>query len=1100
MQDPVNNRSDSEKNSNRKRMIKEREIEEFEKEGRFYERVDRSEFSLWFKMDKSRFIPHKVNDNMEIENEVGLSNLIESMSLGFNTKLNMTIIRRKEKEMMRLEIFLHLIDENEQSYDNRLFIDVNLKIHDKDEKALFYKKTIELADNEKSKMLKINKLKPWDEDFNFVVEVLAEDCSFVKKKGLANGIVNMGVTCYMNSYLQSIFHIKKFRYYINQLQPNEKSKFVFYLQSLFYLMENGDISVNTLDLQRAFGWNIEAMFTQQDVNEFSLKLLDAIEQVSKLQGIQEIITKELFKGKIESYIKCVNVDYESKRNEDFFELQMEIKDALNVEDSLEILLKAEDLSGANAYQTEDHGKQDAQKGIHIIDAPDMLVLNLNRTAYNLQTYEPYKILKRYEFSEKLDMSKYCQNGGMYELYAVFTHIGYNTLKGHYLVYLKINNQWMEFNDEVVSEVSWDDVKKGSYGGKPLTTVFCTNTYSLIRRRKDARGHAYMLMYVRKDKKEETLNNNSVVKKYLSDVVAYSDDKLRRLKKQKLKTTHKKLHIVFEDTFIGKQTAAGELFCKRFHHDEEVFKIFQQSHCDKEWVVNNIKPAELKEQFNKKYGLENDSFKLYVFKSKFGLFKEMDTESESTHFKRYSSKEYVFLYKIKEEEKIIEDPVLVILKRYQEEQNCFINHMICLKDVDTKINELKKELEGDFSNEFSLYYESNENKYNLHQFEDTEIPLYSLIKRSRSKDVICFVIAENNNTEKVLECWDQFRRNGLVNLRYGDHEQRIIFDMYKPATEMHEYLVKRNIVEKEGKYLYAYNVHDTKQYCKSGNLNTIKIGNLIAESNDVALLIDNNHTETRLLFDVNFFDNKNKEMLRLNRDELEDDESIIVQKEYMEKQLERNEELRKTWTNNYQFFKFRTRNYPLVDFDYFVQTPSDDNFIWDKESLDSREVDSITIIPVVLFSMKYAEPQEMNIGKENKEIKQLFIHFTFDVAGHSLSVHFKVKSDMKVSELRDELEWFIVRCGYNIGQKDIEKNKLKEEIESYMSLNYFVDDNRLIQLKDSDRMKVEEIVEDDTLSVVGNLIQDIEDSSEDDEMSEQEEQIRSYRLEDDDSID
>lgn len=1100
MQDPVNDRSDSEKNSNRKRMIKEREIEEFEKEGKFYERIDRSEFSLWFKMDKSTFIPYKAEDDTEIENEVGLTNLIESMALGFKTKLNITIIRRKEKEMMRLEIFLHLIDENEQSYDNRLFIDVNIKIHDKDEKALFYKKNIELVDNEKSKMLKVNKLKPWDDDFNFVVEVLVEDCSFIKKKGLENGIVNMGVTCYMNSYLQAIFHIKKFRYYISQLQLDEKWKFIFFLQSLFYLMENGDISVNTLDLQKAFGWNIEAMFTQQDVNEFSLKLLDAIEQVSKLQGIKEIITKELFKGKIESYIKCINVDYESKRKEDFFELQMEIKDALNVEDSLEILLKAEDLSGANAYQTEDHGKQDAQKGIHIIDAPDMLVLNLNRTAYNLQTYEPYKILKRYEFSEKLDMNKYCQNGGMYELYAVFTHIGYNTLKGHYLVYLKINDQWMEFNDEVVSEVSWDDVKNGSFGGKPLTTVFCTNTYSLIKRRKDARGHAYMLMYVRKDKKEETLNNNGVVKKYLSDVVAYSDEKYRKLKKHKLKTTHKKLHIVFEDTFIGKQTAAGELFCKRFHHDEEVFKIFQQSHCDKEWVVNNIKPVELKEKFSKKYGLENDSFKLYVFKPKFALFKEMDIEGESTHFKRYSSKEYVFLYKIKEEEKTIEDPVLVIIKKYQEEQDCFVNHRICLKEVDTKINELKKELEGDFTNEFSLCYESNKNKYNLHQFEDNEISLFSLIKQSKSKDVICFVITENNNIEKALECWDQFRRNGLISLRYDKQEQRIIFDMYKPAIQMHEYLVSRNIVDPEGKYLYAYNFNDTKHYCKSGNLNTIKIGNLISESSDVTLLIDNNHTETRLLFDVNFFDNKNKEMLRLNRDELEHGENIVVQKEYMEKQLERNEELRKIWNNNYQFFKFRTRNYPLVDFDYFVQCSSDEGFVWDNESLDSREIDLITIIPVLMFSMKYVEPQEMNIGKENKEKKQLVVHLTFDIKDQCLSVHFKVKPDMKVSELRDELEWFIVRCGYNIGQEDIEKDKLKEDIESYMTFTYFINGSRPTQLKDSDRMKVEEIAEDDALSVVGNLVKDVDDFSEDEEMSEQEDQIRSDGFEDDDSID
>ena len=55
---------------------------------------------------------------------------------------------------------------------------------------------------------------------------------------LAAGFVNLGVTCYMNSYLQANFHIKRFREYIVQMDnDNNETGFVFALQSLFYMME-----------------------------------------------------------------------------------------------------------------------------------------------------------------------------------------------------------------------------------------------------------------------------------------------------------------------------------------------------------------------------------------------------------------------------------------------------------------------------------------------------------------------------------------------------------------------------------------------------------------------------------------------------------------------------------------------------------------------------------------------------------------------------------------------------------------------------------------------------------------------------------------------
>jgi len=42
-------------------------------------------------------------------------------------------------------------------------------------------------------------------------------------------------------------------------------------------------------------------------------MFDAIEKKSLKQEIKKDLVKEIFQGKSENYLKCLNVDYESKR-------------------------------------------------------------------------------------------------------------------------------------------------------------------------------------------------------------------------------------------------------------------------------------------------------------------------------------------------------------------------------------------------------------------------------------------------------------------------------------------------------------------------------------------------------------------------------------------------------------------------------------------------------------------------------------------------------------------------------------------------------------------------------------------------------------------
>ena len=70
-------------------------------------------------------------------------------------------------------------------------------------------------------------------------------------------------------------------------------------------------------MTRSFGWKSLDSFMQHDVQEFNRVLQDKLEVKMKATVSEGAITK-LFVGKMKSYIKCINVDYESARAEDFY--------------------------------------------------------------------------------------------------------------------------------------------------------------------------------------------------------------------------------------------------------------------------------------------------------------------------------------------------------------------------------------------------------------------------------------------------------------------------------------------------------------------------------------------------------------------------------------------------------------------------------------------------------------------------------------------------------------------------------------------------------------------------------------------------------------
>ena len=130
------------------------------------------------------------------------------------------------------------------------------------------------------------------------------------------GLRNQGAACYMNSLLQTLYHLRKLRVAVYRMPTaaEDHGSIGLAMQRVFYQLQTHEKEVPTRQLTKAFGWEAHDSFQQQDVQELNRVLCDKLEEKMKGTCVEGTI-KQLFEGGIRSYITCVNVDYESSRGE-----------------------------------------------------------------------------------------------------------------------------------------------------------------------------------------------------------------------------------------------------------------------------------------------------------------------------------------------------------------------------------------------------------------------------------------------------------------------------------------------------------------------------------------------------------------------------------------------------------------------------------------------------------------------------------------------------------------------------------------------------------------------------------------------------------------
>lgn len=223
----------------------------------------------------------------------------------------------------------------------------------------------------------------------------------------------------------------------------------------------------------------------------------------------------MFVGKMKTYISCINVDYESSRIEDFWDIQLNVSGNKNLDESFKDYIQVETMEGENKYFAEGYGLQDAKKGVIFESFPQVLHLQLKRFEYDINRDAMMKVNDRYEFPEIFDASPYLSNSAdktesyVYQLHGVLVHSGdFNA--GHYYAFLKptADGHFYKFDDDRVTRATLKEALEENFGGdyaKLNGNVGVRNPYTRTLSTKRSMS-AYMLVYIRQSRVQSILHD------------------------------------------------------------------------------------------------------------------------------------------------------------------------------------------------------------------------------------------------------------------------------------------------------------------------------------------------------------------------------------------------------------------------------------------------------------------------------------------------------------------------------------------------------------------------------------------------------------------
>ncbi|CRK95749.1 CLUMA_CG009206, isoform A [Clunio marinus] len=306
------------------------------------------------------------------------------------------------------------------------------------------------------------------------------------------GLVNFGNTCYSNSVLQALYFCKPFREKVLEYKlKNKRNKetLLTCLADLFYSIATQKKKVGSIAPKKFIARLRKEKeefdnYMQQDAHEFLNFLINHINEIilaERNQGKTKPTTNgvilgenetnnnsststseptwvhEIFQGVLTSETRCLNCETISSKDENFFDLQVDVDQNTSITHCLRCFSNTETLCSDNKFKCDNCcSYQEAQKRMRVKKLPMILALQLKRFKYMEQYNRHIKVSHRVVFPLELRLFNTSDDAvnpdRMYDLMAVVIHCGSNTNRGHYISIVKSHGFWLLFDDDMVDKI------------------------------------------------------------------------------------------------------------------------------------------------------------------------------------------------------------------------------------------------------------------------------------------------------------------------------------------------------------------------------------------------------------------------------------------------------------------------------------------------------------------------------------------------------------------------------------------------------------------------------------------------------------------------